>query len=136
MDMERVKALMKEVGSGFLATTDGDRAAVRPMGGWAWVESELWCATGLDSAKVADIRKRPHIEYCFMDPQGRHVRIAGRCSVSSELSDRKQLLDLVPGIAQHIQGAEDPNYAVLRLSVGSVRYWPGPDGNYVEVPLG
>ena len=97
MDMEQVKALMKEVGSGLLATTDGDRAAVRPMGGWAWVEGELWCATGLDSAKVADIRKRPHIEYCFMNAQGHHVRIAGRCAVSSELSDKKQLLDLVPG---------------------------------------
>ena len=136
MDMEQVKTLMKEVGSGFLATTDGERATVRPMGGWAWVEGQLWCATGLDSAKVADIHERPHIEYCFMKPDGAHIRVAGTCAVSTEQADKTRLLDLVPGIGQHIQGAEDPNYAVLRLTVESVRWFGGGARDYVEVALG
>ena len=45
MNMEDVKQLMKEVGWGFLGTTDGKTVGVRPMGGWAWMENELWCAS-------------------------------------------------------------------------------------------
>jgi len=34
MNMEDVKQLRKEVGWGFLGTTDGKKVGVRPMGGW------------------------------------------------------------------------------------------------------
>jgi len=34
MNMEDVKQLRKEVGWGFLGTTDGKKVGVRPMHGW------------------------------------------------------------------------------------------------------
>jgi len=133
MQMDQVKEIMKEAGSGFLATTDGERASVRPMGGWAWVGDELWCAAGMDSAKVADIKKRPQVEYCFTDSQMRHIRISGECRVSTDNSDKARLLELVPGIAQHVQGPEDPNYGVLRLTSPRIRAADETGTGYQEV---
>lgn len=133
MSMEKVKALAEEVRTGFLATTDGRRAEVRPMGGWAWVEKELWIATGADSRKVADIEACPGVEICFMAAGGRNVRIAGECTVSRDARDKRRLFELVPVLAEHVDGPDDPNYVVLRLKPDRVRLMDTDDMQTVEV---
>jgi general stress protein 26 len=135
MNMEQVKALMKEVETGFLATTDGQRASVRPMGGWAWMDDELWCATGVPSPKVGDVRACPHVEYCFMKPDGHHVRITGPCTVSTERDDKERLFGAVPVLSHYVEGPDDPGFAVLRLAIESIRWWDGPGKGYEEVTL-
>ena len=133
MVMAQVKARMEEAGTGFLATTDGERAAVRPMGGWAWVGGELWCATGLQSDKVEEIRKCPRAEYCFMSGQGQHVRIAGPCVVSTDADDKQKLFDAVQMLRNYVDGPDDPGYAVLRLTAESIRWWTGAATDYAEI---
>ena len=56
MNMEDVKQLMKEVGWGFLGTTYGKTVGVRPMGGWAWMEDELWCASMKSTDKISQLQ--------------------------------------------------------------------------------
>ena len=136
MSMDTVKDLMKEARIGFLATTDGERPAVRPMGGWAWVEDELWAATFARSAKVAEINKKPRAEVCFMVPDFRNVRIAGVCTISTDQGDKDRLYEMVPILKQHIPDPTSPDYVVLRIkpdsarlmeseSLGTVEVWPG-----------
>ena len=79
MSMDDVKSLMKDVGWGAMATTDGERVGVRPMAGWAWMGRELWCATGRSSEKVTHLQKVPYASYCFSKPEGLHVGIEGPC---------------------------------------------------------
>jgi general stress protein 26 len=133
MSMEKVRALMKEAGTGFLATTDGRRAEVRCMGGWAWVERELWMATAANSRKVADIRAQEGVEICFMTPGGRNVRIAGPCTVSLARDDRHLLFQKLPMLGKHMDGPDDPNYAVLRLKPQRIRLMETPDLQTIEV---
>ena len=133
MSMDRVKALMKESGWGHLATTDGKRASVRPMGGWAWVEGELWCATGAGSDKVAQLKQHPDAEYCFIDKQGRHVRIAGPCTVSTDQTDKDELYELVPALKQHIADPKSPEYVVLRMTPKRIRLADTRDLQYTDV---
>ncbi|GAF71944.1 unnamed protein product, partial [marine sediment metagenome] len=77
MSMEKVKALMKNAATGWLATTDGVRASLRPMSAWMWVGSDLICATAKPSAKVTEITKCPNAEFGFATPSWEHVRISG-----------------------------------------------------------
>ncbi len=135
MSMEKVRALMKEAGWGDLATTDGERAFVRPMGGWAWVGEELWCATGADSDKVAQLKTKPHAEYCFTDKQGRHVRISGPVTVSTDQDDKDKLYALVPALKEHIADPKSPQYVVLRMHVERARLMDSHDLQYTEVAL-
>ncbi|MDQ7788142.1 MAG: hypothetical protein RDU01_11095 [Thermodesulfovibrionales bacterium] len=80
MNFETVKNFMKEVGWGFLATSDGNKVGVRPMGSWVWMDR---AATGEGREKVFQLRKVPYAEYCFSDREGKHVRIAGPCIIST-----------------------------------------------------
>ena len=96
MDTEEVKQFTKQVGWGFLATTDGRKVGVRPMGGLTWNQSELRCATFAASDKVAQLGKVPYAEYCFCDSAGKHVRIAGPCSISTDNAEKLWLYKAVP----------------------------------------
>jgi hypothetical protein len=55
MPLEDVKKFMKEVGWGILATGGAAIVGARPMGGWAWKDSEFLCATVESSDKIAHL---------------------------------------------------------------------------------
>ena len=132
MSMDAVKALMKEVGWGCLATSDGEKVGVRPMGGLAWIGAELWCASGTPTDKVSQLEKVPHAEYCFAAPDGRLVRIAGECTVSTDDDMKQKLYDAVPGIHDHVEGPTAPSWVVLVMKPDCIRITK-PDMSYEEV---
>lgn len=133
MSMETVKSVMKQAGWGFLATTDGKQAAVRPMGGWAWVGKELWCATGARSDKVRELKKCPLAEYCFCDREGRHVRLSGSVDISTRQADKDKLYGLVPALKEHIDDPKSPEYVVLRMKPTRIRLMATTGMQYTEV---
>ncbi len=134
MSMDEVKALMKAVGWGMLATTDGQRVGCRPMGGWAWFDDELWCATMDPSDKVTELEQVPNAEYCFSEPEGRHVRIAGPCTISRDLADKKRLYAQVPVLARYIPDPDVPQYVVIRMRPDRVRIMNSMERGYEDVP--
>ncbi len=134
MSMDRVKSLMKEVGWGTLATTDGKTVGARPMGGWAWFGEELWCATSGASEKVAQLKAVPYAEYCFCKPDGEHVRLAGPCSISTDNDDKLKLYQAVPLLKNYIANPADPDYVVIRMKPDRIRIIQ-KDMTYQEVTL-
>jgi general stress protein 26 len=135
MSFADVKKMMDEVGSGFLATTDGERAAVRPMGGGTWFGRELWYATNIDSPKVAEIKKKSSVELCYADKEWRHVRITGKCVVSTDNNDRQKLYAALPILKKYYKSATEPSFAVLKIKVDKIRFMSMNDMKYTEVPL-
>jgi len=135
MNMEDVKTLMKEAGWGLLATSDGRKVGVRPMGGLAWFGKELWCATFKASEKIAQLEKVPYAEYCFARNDGKHVRIAGPCEVSSDDGDKLKLYKAVPVLAEHIQDPASPDYVVIRMKPERVRIMAATELAYEDVEL-
>ena len=135
MNTDIVSQIMEEPESGFLATTDGERASVRPMGSQVWVDGELWMACSPRSAKADDIRKRPQVELCFMAKDCRHVRIEGTCTVSMDNADQQRYVGLMPGMTQYFDEPMEENLAVLRLKVSRIRVMPMDDLKYVDVDL-
>ena len=133
MSMEEVKNLMMEVGWGALATTDGKKVSVRPMGGWAWMDNELWCATGASSAKIAHLRQVPYASYCFGKKEGQHVRIAGPCTVSTDNDDKRKLYDANPALKNHIDDPASPEYVVIRMKPERILLMTSLDMTYAEV---
>jgi uncharacterized pyridoxamine 5'-phosphate oxidase family protein len=135
MTLDDVRALMQRAGSAFLATTDGERASVRPMGSAAWVDGELWYCAALRSAKCDDIRLCPNVEICAADPEWNHVRIKGTCAISTGRDDRAKLLELVPEVGHYVSGPDDPDFAVLRVSPSCIRAAASGAMEYEHVPV-
>lgn len=106
---------MKSVRFGMLATSDGKEVGVRPMAAWAWVDGELWCGAEQGQKKIAHLKKVPFAEYCFIDPDGEHVRIAGPCRVSASLEDKTRLFNLVISLHKFYETPCDKAFLVLRM---------------------
>ena len=132
MNLEKVKELMSQVGWGAFATTDGQKVGVRPMGGWAWMGDELWCATGKATDKIAQLKKVPYAEYCFGNKQGLHARIAGPCTISYDNEEKLRLYETNPVLKDHISDPAEPDYVVIKLKPDRIRLM-APDESYMEL---
>jgi len=135
MDIEEVKQFITEVRWGFLATTDGQKVGVRPMGGLAWNQNELWSATFASFDKVAHLKQVPYAEYCFCDSAGKHVRIAGPCTISTDNADKLWLYKAVPVLKDYISDPASPDYVVIRMSPDNIRVMETTDMKYTQVEL-
>ena len=136
MNLEMVKNFMKDVGWGFLATSDGNKTGVRPMGSCVWMSNELWAATTDGTEKIMQLRKVPYAEYCFSDSEGKHVRIAGPCTVSTNNDDKLKLYEAVPILKKYIKDPAEPQYVVIRMKLERVRLMAEAGKGYedIEVP--
>jgi len=121
MNFVDLKKFMKKVRFGLLATSDGKKVSVRPMGAWAWVGKELWCGAEKGQEKIHELSKVPFAEYCFVRPDGEHVRIAGPCKVSTSLEDKTKLFYLVLSLHKFYKTPNDPMFVVLRMRPVNVR---------------
>ena len=135
MNMEEVKKLMKEVGWGFLGTTDGKTVGVRPMGGWAWMEHELWCASMKSTDKISQLQTVAYAEYCFYTKEAKHVRIAGSCDISSDNNEKLRLYNANPILKDHIDDPASPDYVVIKLRPDRIRMMEATDLTYNEIEL-
>ena len=135
MNIEEVKQFIKQVGWGMLATSDGRKVGVRPMGGFAWKDNQFWCATSASSDKVAQLGKVPYAEYCFCDSTGKHVRIAGACTISTDNAEKLWLYKAVPALKDHIPDPAGPRYVVIKMTPDKIRAMETTDMKYSQVKL-
>ena len=135
MNLEMVKNFMKDVGWGFLATSDGNKTGVRPMGSCVWMGNELWAATTDGTEKIMQLRKVPYAEYCFSDSEGKHVRIAGPCTVSTNNDDKLKLYEAVPILKKYIKDPAEPQYVVIRMKLERVRLMAEAGKGYEDIEV-
>ncbi len=134
MTLEELKQFIKQVPWGFLATTDGKKVGVRPMAAVAWKGSDFLCATFASSDKIAQLRKVPYAEYCFCDTAGRHVRIAGPCTVSTDKAEKLWLYKEIPDLKEHVSDPASPDYVIIKMTPDNIRV-ANPDFSYSQVKL-
>jgi general stress protein 26 len=134
MTIEEVKEFIKQVPWGMLATTDGRGVGVRPMSGLAWNGNQLWCATFAATDKVKHLRKVPYAEYCFCDASGKHLRIAGACTVSSDNAEKLWLHKALPALKDYFPDPAAPEYVVIKMTPDHVRV-TGADFTYERVEV-
>ena len=135
MNLEELKQFTNQVHWGFLATTDGKIVGVRPMGGLAWKDRHLLCATFSESDKIAQLKKVPYGEYCFCDSTGKHVRIAGPCSISTDSAEKLWLYNQLPELKKHIPDPAAPQYVIIKMSPDNIRIMESADMKYSQIKL-
>ena len=133
MSLEQVKKFMTEVGWGFLATSDSNKVGVRPMGSCIWMGNELWAATTEGTDKIMQLRKVPNAEYCFIDKEGRHVRIEGSCAISTNNDDKLKLYEAVPILKNYIKDPAEPKYLVIRMKPIRIRFMAQVGTSYQDI---
>ncbi len=118
--MQRAEKFLKEAGTYYLATVEGDQPRVRPFGTANIFDGKLYIQTGKKKDVSKQIHKNPKVELCaFKD--GVWLRIAGEL-VSDDRREAKQaMLDAYPSL-QGMYSADDDNTEVLYLKDATATY--------------
>ena len=109
--MQRVADFLRNAGTYYLATVEGDQPRVRPFGTAHVFEGKLYIQTG----KVKDVSKQihanPKVEVCaFKD--GKWLRVAGELVEDDRIEARQSMLDAYPSL-QKMYKADDGNTEVF-----------------------
>lgn len=111
--MEEVFKFLKECGTYYLATVDGDQPRVRPFGTIDLFEGKLYIQTGKVKDVSKQLQKNPKAEICAF-ANGTWVRIAGKLIRDDRIEPKKHMLDAYPHL-QAMYSPEDENTEVLYL---------------------
>ena len=108
--MNTVNDFLKQAGTYYLATVDGDQPRVRPFGTVNIFEGKLYIQTGLKKDVAKQIAANPKVEICaFKD--GRWIRVAGELVLDERIEAQKAMLDAYPELGGMYQPG-DGNTAV------------------------
>ena len=114
--MQRVEKFLKDAGTYYLGTVEGDQPRVRPFGTIHMFEDKLYIQTG----KVKDVSKQVHanpkVEICaFKD--GKWLRLSGKLVRDERVEAKKHMLDAYPNL-RGMYDEHDDNTEVLYFEHG------------------
>ena len=102
--MEEVYRFLKEAGTYYLATVEGEQPRVRPFGTVNVFEGKLYIQTGKKKDVSRQIAKNPRVEICaFKD--GKWLRLSGQLVEDDRVEAKKDMLDAYP----ELRGMYDEN---------------------------
>ena len=109
--MKEVYDFLKECGTFYIATIDGDQPRVRPFGVVNIFEDKLYIQTGKVKNVSKQMQKNPKVEICaFKD--GVWVRLEGKVVRDDRIEAKTSMLDANPTL-KSMYSAEDDNTEVL-----------------------
>ena len=111
--MERVEKFLKEAGTYYLATVDGDQPRVRPFGTIHCFEGRLYIQTGKSKEVSKQIHRNPKVEICACTG-GDWLRVACTLVEDDRREARQSMLDAYPSL-QSMYSADDGNSEVFYL---------------------
>ncbi len=111
--MERVVNFLKEAGTYYLATVDGDKPKVRPFGTVLLYDGGIYIQTGKVKDVSKQLHKNPNAEICaFKD--GQWIRVAGELIADERREVKKAMLDAYPQL-RGMYSEDDGNTEVFRF---------------------
>lgn len=109
--MQRVYDFLKDSGTYYLATVEGDQPRVRPFGTVDLFNGRIYIQTGLKKDIAKQLMANPKAEVCaFKD--GCWLRVAGKLVLDDNRDARKHMLDAYPSL-RSMYNEDDGNTAVF-----------------------
>jgi len=128
-DLEKLRELVKGIDFCMLTTTDeaGDLHS-RPMSSNGDIDEDgdIWFFTSASSHKVSEITELPKVNVSFADPDNqRYISVSGSAQL---VRDRAKIDELWrPEFKIWFpEGKDDPEVALLRVSLEKAEYWDSP----------
>ena len=128
-NLQKLREMVKEIDFCMLTTVDenGDLHS-RPMSVNEQIDpnGDIWFFTGASSHKVSEIARQPKVNVSFADPDNQHyVSVSGTAQL---VRDRKKIEELwKPEFKMWFpEGKDDPDVALLRVSLEKAEYWDSP----------
>ena len=111
--IEKVCDFLKQAGTYYLATVEGDQPRVRPFGTANLFEGKIYIQTGKSKDVSKQLNANPKAELCAFKG-GVWLRVAATLVNDDRLEAKKNMLENYPAL-QKMYSAEDNNTQVLYL---------------------
>lgn len=119
--MDKIYQFLKDAGTYYLATVEGDQPRVRPFGTIDVFEGKLYIQTGKKKDVSKQIHLNPKIEICaFKD--GVWLRVAAKAAADDRIEAQQHMLDAYPSL-QGMYKAGDGNTEVFCLTEGVATFF-------------
>ena len=112
--MKRVYDFLKEAGTHYLATMDGDQPRVRPFGTVNIFEDKLYIQTGKGKAVANQIAVNPKVEICAMKGD-EWIRVAATLVEDDRVEAQESMLNSYPSLRAMYKTGSDGNTIVYYL---------------------
>ena len=109
--IEKVTEFLKNAGTYYLATVEGDQPRVRPFGTAHLFEGKLYIQTGKKKDVSKQLLANPKAEICAFKG-GKWIRVAGELVEDDRVEARASMLEAYPGLKK-MYAADDGNTQVF-----------------------
>jgi uncharacterized pyridoxamine 5'-phosphate oxidase family protein len=119
--MKEVCEYLKNAGTFYLATVEGDQPRVRPFGVVAIYEEKLYFQTGKKKSVYQQLKKNPKIEISGMADDSSWIRVQATAVEDDRLEARQYFLDKNP-MLKGMYAADDGNCVVFYLKEATATF--------------
>jgi general stress protein 26 len=133
--LRKLNELVKDIRIAMLTTIREDGMPhSRPMATQQMeTDGDLWFFTGWSTHKAREIEVLPLVNVAYADPNGNtYVSVSGRAQLLRDQAKAKELWNPFYR-AWFPNGLEDPDLALLKVTVEHVEYWDAPSGTMVQL---
>ncbi len=109
--IKKVTEFLKNTGTYYLATVEGDQPRVRPFGTAHLFEGKLYIQTGKKKDVSKQLLVNPKAEICAFKG-GKWIRVAGELVEDDRVEARASMLEAYPGLKK-MYAADDGNTQVF-----------------------
>jgi general stress protein 26 len=127
--------LIKDIQFAMMTTVDDDSGVLRsrPMAiNQDRFDGQLWFFTYASSHKVLEVRQHQAVNVSFAEPEDQHyVSISGTAELVRDKAKAKELWK-EPLRTWFPKGLDDPDLALLKVTVEQAEYWDSPSSTVVH----
>lgn len=134
-DLEKLVALIKDIKTAMFTTAEIDGTLrSRPMRTQqVKPDGTLWFFTWEDSGKTHEIKHDRHVNVSYMsDADNTYVSVSGKARVVKDQAKIDELWH-EPLKAWFPNGKDDPNIALIKVTIHQAEYWDTPSSTLVHL---
>jgi general stress protein 26 len=134
-NIKKLRELIKDIKFAMLTTVEQDGTLrSRPMvTQQSEFDGNLWFFTNANAPKVDEVEQNQHVNVSYAEPdKQKYVSVSG---IAELVRDRQKIEELWNPLykAWFPQGVDDPNLALLKVSIEHAEYWDSPSAAVVRL---
>jgi len=107
---------LKQCGTFFVSTVNGDFPAVRPFGAVMEYDDELYISTSNTKNVYAQLIANPNIQIAAVKEAREWIRISGKAVEVHDFDIKQAMLDACPVLLRHFDSNKSTNFAIFKIS--------------------
>lgn len=116
--MDKALEFLKDCGTFYLATNEGDQPRVRPFGAVFEYENKLYIVTNNTKNCFKQMLQNPKVEISGMNKKGQWIRLTGEVANDDRREVKELALETIP-VLKSMYNINDGIFAVLYFTKGT-----------------